>query len=596
MVSMFMINNPLNQFPAGLNGCTSLSDTEFLNFCSWNIIERITISDSIIYKFNLLYLLQLLFFIQKKKNIFFPEIRNVNLCIFKFPSSNYFFYIYKNKIRLIIMSSKILNSKNRGKLFNVSERDKNLISGALSLIWVKTNHKVETCTFEGDVVTLSYNHKLRYFDIYESIDDIDSLLSDFTREELEDTKRKLNNVSNELEDYKNRIDLLSRENINLQNELQKYDQSICDTATSSTRDTVVSSDDERLEPADEITDHSTTSNTIYPATSESKFEDSIAIQELQLLETAAATKPKLGSAVKEKISTKENEKLNKSKKRKLECILITSGGEEEGNNRDDDNVEIININPKDQGLSPFQSLLLDKGKKLHESSAEDRIYQWQKQESQCEKFQLGAESYNFLHLMSLVQLYDDILRVGEELKKDPKNDIDDVKLWVIEFLCDKLKIDSKTEQKNRLGCNRLRKLFSEGITSDQLVQAGCFKDDFFVKPENYSVFLSQIPSLKKRRDISLNNYLKEILSLKISNIDLENLTFSQSNIPKFMYNNEESDDIEVLSFTKNTQNNESITKKHNTSNKKQKIKFKLHLGKDFNDIAHKYKEDEYIAL
>lgn len=60
---------------------------------SWNIIERITISDSIIYKFNLLYLLQLLFFIQKKKNIFFPEIRNVNLCIFKFPSSNYFFYI-----------------------------------------------------------------------------------------------------------------------------------------------------------------------------------------------------------------------------------------------------------------------------------------------------------------------------------------------------------------------------------------------------------------------------------------------------------------------------------------------------------------------
>ncbi|GBC13986.2 hypothetical protein GLOIN_2v1592485 [Rhizophagus irregularis DAOM 181602=DAOM 197198] len=549
------------------------------------------------------------------------------------------------------MSSKILNSKNRGKLFNVSERDKNLISGALSLIWVKTNHKVETCTFEGDVVTLSYNHKLRYFDIYESIDDIDSLLSDFTREELEDTKRKLNNVSNELEDYKNRIDLLSRENINLQNELQKYDQSICDTATSSTRDTVVSSDDERLEPADEITDHSTTSNTIYPATSESKFEDSIAIQEVRVviesnfkeleltseskstaatvktpklksaatskseseastpethnlrsetsksrLETAAATKPKLGSAVKEKISTKENEKLNKSKKRKLECILITSGGEEEGNNRDDDNVEIININPKDQGLSPFQSLLLDKGKKLHESSAEDRIYQWQKQESQCEKFQLGAESYNFLHLMSLVQIYDDILRVGEELKKDPKNDIDDVKLWVIEFLCDKLKIDSKTEQKNRLGCNRLRKLFNEGITSDQLVQAGCFKDDFFVKPENYSVFLSQIPSLKKRRDISLNNYLKEILSLKISNIDLENLTFSQSNIPKFMYNNEESDDIEVLSFTKNTQNNESITKKHNTSNKKQKIKFKLHLGKDFNDIAHKYKEDEYIAL
>jgi hypothetical protein len=329
---------------------------------------------------------------------------------------------------------------------------------------------------------------------------------------------------------------------------------------------------------------------------------------------------------KEKVPYRKD-KLNKSIKRKI--IEISSEGEEEDNNHDDDNDENMNISPKDQGLNHFQSLLLDKGKKLREillnphdalqsksniinalreltadpitildeNSAEDRIYRWQNQISHCKKFQMNAKSYSLLHLMSLVQVYDDILRVGEELRKDPKNDIDDIKSWVIEFLCDKLKIDNKEEQKNRLGCNRLRKLFNEGITSDQLTQAGCFKDDFFVKQENYDVFLSQIPSLEKRQSISSNSYLKEILSFKISNIDLDNLTFTQSNIPKLMHNDEESDDnIQVLSITKNTQNNESITKKHNTSNKKQKVIFKLHLGEDFNDVAHKYKEDEYIVL
>jgi hypothetical protein len=81
-----------------------------------------------------------------------------------------------------MMSSKIHNPKIRGKKFDISERDSDLISGALSLIWIKTKQKVESCYFEGDVVKIIYskNEGRGYFNLYESIDQIDSLLSDFT--------------------------------------------------------------------------------------------------------------------------------------------------------------------------------------------------------------------------------------------------------------------------------------------------------------------------------------------------------------------------------------------------------------------------------
>lgn len=124
------------------------------------------------------------------------------------------------------------------------------------------------------------------------------------------------------------------------------------------------------------------------------------------------------------------EKSNKSKgqKRKINCIEISSKEDD----KDDDK------------LDPLQLLLLKKGRKLNkillhpsvnnddtlnisnrsgskiinvlnelsaepikimdENSAEARIYQWQKQELQYEKFRVALESYNLKHLMSLVQI------------------------------------------------------------------------------------------------------------------------------------------------------------------------------------------------
>lgn len=191
----------------------------------------------------------------------------------------------------------------------------------------------------------------------------------------------------------------------------------------------------------------------------------------------------------------------------------------------------------------------DPVKIIDEKSAKDRIDQWRRQELQCENFVIAAESFNLLHLVSLVQIYDDLFKLGEKLRTDPNNNIKTTKSWVIQFMRSVLKIGDKMEQRNRVGCDRLRRLFNEGITSTQLAKAGCRKCDFFVKQEYYEVFLSQIPTLETRRSISSlsNERLSEIL------------------------------------FTTNPDNT--------AQKKKRRVEF---MGEEFNNIADKYNNSEYI--
>ncbi|GBC39336.2 hypothetical protein GLOIN_2v1875277 [Rhizophagus irregularis DAOM 181602=DAOM 197198] len=139
-----------------------------------------------------------------------------------------------------------------------------------------------------------------------------------------------------------------------------------------------------------------------------------------------------------------------------------------------------------------EMLKVDPVKIVDEKSAKDRIDQWRRQELQCENFVIAAESFNLLHLVFLVQIYDDLFKLGEKLRTDPNNNIKTTKSWVIQFM----------------------RLFNEGITSTQLAKAGCHKCDFFVKQEYYEVFLSQVPTLETRQSISSlsNERLSEILS------------------------------------------------------------------------------------
>ena len=70
------------------------------------------------------------------------------------------------------------------------------------------------------------------------------------------------------------------------------------------------------------------------------------------------------------------------------------------------NTEIANI---------LVTLSAEPIKIIDEHSAKDRIKQWQTQELGCEKFKIVAESYNLLHLISLVKIYKNLLKVSENL-------------------------------------------------------------------------------------------------------------------------------------------------------------------------------------
>ncbi|GET03934.1 hypothetical protein GLOIN_2v1840269 [Rhizophagus clarus] len=182
-----------------------------------------------------------------------------------------------------------------------------------------------------------------------------------------------------------------------------------------------------------------------------------------------------------------------TKKHKHECVEVSVSSEEDSesdHDDDDDDEAIVN-----EELNSTQMLLFSKRRKLCEillandeyfvaseksktteifialaelskfetikvvdkESATKRINQWRNQETYCEKLLIAAESFNLLHLVSLIQIYDDLTKLSSELE------VKNVKSWVISFMRSILKIGRKAEQRNRLGCDRLHRLFNERI-------------------------------------------------------------------------------------------------------------------------------------
>ena len=65
----------------------------------------------------------------------------------------------------------VFNSRVRNKM-EFSENDKSLISKALSIIWMKTDKRVESCLFERNKATVCCNKSGRiYFDLVEEHDE-----------------------------------------------------------------------------------------------------------------------------------------------------------------------------------------------------------------------------------------------------------------------------------------------------------------------------------------------------------------------------------------------------------------------------------------
>src|SRR5437764_1192240 len=90
----------------------------------------------------------------------------------------------------------------------------------------------------------------------------------------------------------------------------------------------------------------------------------------------------------------------------------------------------ISIESKNEISNALVELTARTIKIVNIESAVERIQQWKYQESQCMNFQVAIESYNLLHLISLIQIYEDLTIVGNKLKADPKYGIKKVKDWV----------------------------------------------------------------------------------------------------------------------------------------------------------------------
>jgi hypothetical protein len=156
------------------------------------------------------------------------------------------------------------------------------------------------------------------------------------------------------------------------------------------------------------------------------------------------------------------------------------------------NSSAISNESRSEILNAFAELTAGTVKIVDIKTATQRIQQWKVQESHCLNFQMAIESYSLLHLISLVDIYKDLMKLGEKLRADSKQGVKNAKNWVIKFARNELGIGVKKEQRFRIGCERLQQLFMKGITSEQLVQAGCRRSDFFAKQENYNFFLSQV--------------------------------------------------------------------------------------------------------
>ena len=142
----------------------------------------------------------------------------------------------------------------------------------------------------------------------------------------------------------------------------------------------------------------------------------------------------------------------------------------------------------------------------------------------------------------------------------------------------KLQINSKAEQRNRLGCDRLCKLFNEGITCEQLAQSELRKCDFFTNQKNYEIFLSQLPSLDSISSSSSHEHLSDLLNTNA-------VDTAQSKQPQLMYD-------------KIFNGNDNALAESSSQRNKKKVLFKLDLRETFkgDDVSGEFKNDEYIIF
>src|SRR5437660_875720 len=129
-----------------------------------------------------------------------------------------------------------------------------------------------------------------------------------------------------------------------------------------------------------------------------------------------------------------------------------------------------------------------------------RVLQWYNQGLQCDSIQLEVHKYKLHHLKILLDIYNDLINLFHQLNENKSTSTGKVKSWITSIIRKTLNVSDRTERRYRYGCIRINLLLNEGITYEQLIQAGCTPSTFYVDQTYYDLFLSQLPPPKEPKD------------------------------------------------------------------------------------------------
>ncbi|GBB84845.1 hypothetical protein RclHR1_11410003 [Rhizophagus clarus] len=127
-------------------------------------------------------------------------------------------------------------------------------------------------------------------------------------------------------------------------------------------------------------------------------------------------------------------------------------------------------------------------------SAKNRLLQWHNQDNQCEIIQNEIHKYKLYHLKMLYDIYSGLANLGKELNTNKQTAIGNIKSWVSSIVKNTLVVSDRTERRYRSGCIRIQSLLENGITYQQLVNAGCTLSTFYGDSADYKLFVMQLPT------------------------------------------------------------------------------------------------------
>ncbi|POG56642.1 hypothetical protein GLOIN_2v1849206 [Rhizophagus irregularis DAOM 181602=DAOM 197198] len=404
--------------------------------------------------------------------------------------------------------SSALNLKIRGKKVELLPEDEELISLALSIIWTKSNKKIESCNFDQDKGNLAELERYKsLYELYKGRYEVIRLQPENTRSTTSGTTGSVNESLRELLQYSTPEHTCLESSPSSSLYLKPNDSELARTANddednnfqpteaanlSSTRDESGNSEinefnppsQYKVVPASRLRARASTTEvetSMKPPTrsitSKVKLATQVPTREVIVsieprvptseMKSSAEVPPEMTlaksvessvaesqvpseMAVEESAESaesqalasemEESEELEASTSVSLSKSIVRKRNFSDDDDDDDDKAKLLNST---------QLLLFKKGKKLHdilladssfngeliaseelkvsdisndlnemlkddpvkivdEKSAKDRIDQWRRQELQCENFVIAAESFNLLHLVSLVQIYDDL--------------------------------------------------------------------------------------------------------------------------------------------------------------------------------------------